>query len=103
MLDLFDLGLEDIKRLCQTDLTWELIPLYDCAGKEGKACAVFICSQLAILMFSSSSTSLQIPIFINGNEVIDHICINLLVPSAPKINIENPGNKVNYWGVKAPH
>ena len=70
MLHLRDLGLEDIKRLCQADLTWEMIPLYDCLGKEGKACVVFICSQLAILMFSSSSTSLQIPIFINGNKVI---------------------------------
>ena len=29
---------------------------------------------------------------------IDHICINLLVPSAQKINIENPGNQVKYWG-----
>ena len=29
---------------------------------------------------------------------IDHICINLLVPSAQKISIENPGNQVNYWG-----
>ena len=29
--------------------------------------------------------------------VNDHICINLLVPSAQKINIENPGNQVNYW------
>ena len=29
---------------------------------------------------------------------IHHICINLLVPSAQKINIENPGNQVNYWG-----
>ena len=29
---------------------------------------------------------------------IDHICINLLVPIAQKINIENPGNQVNYWG-----
>ena len=50
MLDLRDLGLEDIKRLFQADLTWELIPLYDCPGKEGKACVVFICPQLAILM-----------------------------------------------------
>ena len=32
------------------------------------------------------------------NIFIDHICINLLVPSAQKINIENPGNQVNYWG-----
>ena len=29
---------------------------------------------------------------------IHRICINLLVPSAQKINIENPGNQVNYWG-----
>ena len=62
MLDFRDQGLGDIKQLCQADLTWELIPLYDCSVKEGKACLVLICSQLAILMFSSSSTSLQIPI-----------------------------------------
>ena len=37
MLDLRDLGLEDIKRLCQADLTCELIPLYDCPVKEGNA------------------------------------------------------------------
>ena len=60
---------KDIKRLCQADLTLKLIPLYDCHGKEGKTCLVFICSQLVMLMFSSSSTSLQIPILINGNEV----------------------------------
>ena len=30
--------------------------------------------------------------------VIDHICINSLVPSVLKINIGNPGNQVNYWG-----
>ena len=29
---------------------------------------------------------------------LNHICIKLLVPSAQKINIENPGNQVNYWG-----
>ena len=29
---------------------------------------------------------------------IHHICINLLVPSVKKINIGNPGIKVNYWG-----
>ena len=73
MIDVRDLGLEDIKRLCQADLTSKLIPLYDCSVKEGKVCVVFICSQLAILMFSSSSTSLQIPIFINGNEVISYL------------------------------
>ena len=73
MFDLRDLCLEDIKRLCQADLTWELIPLYDCPGKEGKACIVFICSQLAILMFSSFSTSLHIPISINSNEVITYL------------------------------
>ena len=31
--------------------------------------------------------------------LIDHICINLLVASALKINIEKPGNQVNYLGV----
>ena len=30
--------------------------------------------------------------------LIDHICINSLVPSVLKINIGNPGNQVNYWG-----
>ena len=30
--------------------------------------------------------------------LIDHICINLLVPSVKKINIGNPGIQVNYWG-----
>ena len=38
---------------------------------------------------------------------IDHICINLLAPSAPKFNIENPGSQVNYWagggGGEPPH
>ena len=29
---------------------------------------------------------------------IDHICINLLVPSVQRINIGNPGNQVNYGG-----
>ena len=32
------------------------------------------------------------------SSLIDHICLNLLVPSAQKINIEDPGNQVNYWG-----
>ena len=67
------MGLEDIKRHYQADLTWEeFIPLYDCPGKKGKACIVFICSQPAILMLSLYSTSLQIHIFINGNEVITY-------------------------------
>ena len=50
MFDLRDLGLEGIERLCQADLTWKLVPLYDCAGKERKACVVLVCSQLAILV-----------------------------------------------------
>ena len=33
---------------------------------------------------------------------IDHICINSLVPSAPKINTGNPGNQANYWGGLTP-
>ena len=68
MLDFRDLGLEGIERLRQADLSWELVPLYYCPGKEGKACIV--CSQLAILMVSSTSTPLQILIFINGNKMV---------------------------------
>ena len=49
-------------------LTWELVPLYYCP--EGEACVVFVCSQLAVLVFSSSSAALQILFFINGNKVI---------------------------------
>ena len=58
MLDLHDLSLEDIKRLRQAGLTWKLIPLHYCPGKEGKACVVLVNSLLAILVFSSSRTSL---------------------------------------------
>ena len=47
-----------------------MVPLYYCPGKEGKACIVFVCSQLAILMVSSTSTPLQILIFINGNKMV---------------------------------
>ena len=70
MLDFRDLGLEGIGRLCQADLSWELVPLHYCPGKEGKACIVFVCFQLAILMVSSTSTPLQILIFINGNKMV---------------------------------
>ena len=70
MLDLRDLGLEDIEELGQVDLIWKLIPLNYCSGKEGKACINLICSQLAIMVFSSSSTSLLILVFINGNKVV---------------------------------
>ena len=58
MLDFRNLSLEGIERLCQADMTWdvELVPLYYCPGKEGKACIVFVCSQLAILMVSSTNT-----------------------------------------------
>ena len=73
MLHLRDLGLEDIERLGQADLTWKLIPLNYCPGKEGKACVVLVCAQLAILMVLSSSTSLQIPIVINSNKVVAYI------------------------------
>ena len=69
MLNFRDLGLEGIERLCQADLAWEFIPLYYCPVKEGKACIVFVSSQLAILMVSSTSTPLQILILINGNIV----------------------------------
>ena len=44
--------------------------LYYCPGKEGKACIVFVCSHLAILMVLSTSTPLQILIFINGNRMV---------------------------------
>ena len=33
---------------------------------------------------------------LNVDLVIRHECINLLVPSVQNINIENPGNQVNY-------
>ena len=42
MLDLRDLGLEGIERLCLADLTWKLVPLYDCPGKERKACVFLV-------------------------------------------------------------
>ena len=58
MLDPRDLSLEGIERLCQADLTWKLVPLYDCPGEEGKACVVFVCPQLAILVLSAPSSSL---------------------------------------------
>ena len=44
--------------------------MYYCHGKEGKSCIVFVCSQLAILMISSTSTPLQILILINGHKMI---------------------------------
>ena len=73
MLDLHDLSLEDIKRLRQAGLTWKLIPLYYCPGKEGKACVVLVSSQPAILVFSSSRTFLQILILINGNKGVSYL------------------------------
>ena len=54
MLDPRDLSLEGIERLCQAGLTWKLVPLYDCLWEEGKACVVFACPQLAILLLSAS-------------------------------------------------
>ena len=54
-------------------MTWKLVPLYYCPGKERVACIVFVCSQLAVLMFSSSSTSFQIGLFINGNKVMSYL------------------------------
>ena len=44
VLDFRDLGLEGNERLCQADLSWELVPLYYCPGKEGKACIVCLLS-----------------------------------------------------------
>ena len=49
VLDLRDLSLEEVERLCQAGLTWRLIPLYHCPEKKGKACVDLISSQLAIL------------------------------------------------------
>ena len=48
MLDLLNLSLEDVERLCQAGLSWELVPLYYYPGKGGEARVVFGCSQLAI-------------------------------------------------------
>ena len=59
VLDLHDLSLEDIKRLRQAGLTWKLILLYYCPGKEQKVCVVLVSSQLAILLFSSSQTRIK--------------------------------------------
>ena len=73
MLDLCDLSLEGVERLCQADMTWKLVLLYYCPGKEREACIVFVCSQLAVLMFSSSSTSFQTGLFINGNKVMSKL------------------------------
>ena len=73
MLDLRDPSLEGVERLYQADMTWELVPLYYCRGIEREACIVFVCSQLAVLMFSSSSTSLQTELFINGNKVMSYL------------------------------
>ena len=70
MLDLRDLSLEGVERLCQADITWKLVPLYYCPGKEREACIVFVCS---LLMFSSSSTSFQIGLFTNGNKVMSYL------------------------------
>ena len=72
MLDLRDLSLEGVERLFQADITWKLVPLYYCSGKEREACVVFVCSQLAVLMFSSSSTSFQTGLFISGNKVMSY-------------------------------
>ena len=73
MLDLRDLSLEGVERLCQADKTWKLVPLYYCPGKEREACIVFDCSQLVVLMFSSSSTPFQTGLFINGNNVMSYL------------------------------
>ena len=73
MLDLRDLSLEGVERLYQADMTWRLVPLYYGSGKEREACIVFVCSQLAVLMFSSASTSFQTGLFINGNKVMSYL------------------------------
>ena len=62
MLDLRDLSFEGVERLCQADMTWKLVPLYYCPGKEREACIVFVFSQLAVLM-SVSIFSLYNPLF----------------------------------------
>ena len=54
-------------------MTWKLVPLYYCPGKEREECIVFVCSQLAVLMSSSSSTSFQTGLFINGNKVMSYL------------------------------
>ena len=58
VLDPCYLSLEGIGRLCQADLTWKLDQLYYCPWEEGKACVVFVCSQMAILILSAPSVSL---------------------------------------------
>ena len=73
MLDLRDLSLEGVERFCQADMTWKLVPLYYCPGKEREACIVFVCFQLAVLMFSSSSSSFQMGLFVNGNKVMSYL------------------------------
>ena len=73
MLNQRDLNLEGVEQLCQADMTWKLVPLYYCPGKEKEACIVFVCSQLAVLMFSSSSTSFQTELFTNGNKVVSYL------------------------------
>ena len=73
MLDLRDLSLKGVERFCQADITWKLVPLYYSPRKEREACIVFVSSQLAVLMFSSSRTSFQIGLFINDNKLkVDH-------------------------------
>ena len=73
MLGLSDLSLEGVERLCQEDMTWKLVPLYYCLGKEREACIVFVCSHLAVLMFSSSSATFRKELFINGNKVMSYL------------------------------
>ena len=41
MLDLRDLSHEGVKQHCQADMTWKLVPLYYCPGKEREACILF--------------------------------------------------------------
>ena len=52
-------------------------------------------------LMRTNSVRIKSHLFMSGLQkvtAIHHICINLLVPSAQKINIENPGNQVIYWG-----
>ena len=49
MLNLRDLGLDGIEGLGQADMTWKLVTLNSCHGKEGKGVVL-----VAIILFSSS-------------------------------------------------
>ena len=44
MCDPHDLSLSGIERLCKADLTWKLVPLYDCPVEEGKSVGILCLS-----------------------------------------------------------